>query len=162
MTTTPNRKRQAQRIFRRGYRAQILGDYAAAVELYIKSVALCPTAEAHVLLGSAYRLLGKREEAIAECKRAVEIDPELGDPYNEIGDYLFDLKRFDDAIPWFERAVEAKRYKARHIAYFNLGRVHVAKGLLNAACEYFQQALDIEPRYALTRQGIQSVRRVLN
>ena len=162
MSPAPNRKAEARRIFRRGYRAQLSGDYDLAVDLYIKSVALCPTAEVHILLGSAFRTLGKMEEAIAECTRAIEIDPELGDPYNDIGEYFFNLKRFDEAIPWFERAIEVKRYKARHVACFNLGRVYVAKGLLNRACEFFQKALDIEPRYALARQGLESLHRVLN
>lgn len=162
MRTAQNRKANAWRIFRQGYRAQRSGDYDLAVSLYIKSVALCPTAETHVLLGSAFRVLGKMEEAVAECKRAIEIDPECGDAYNDIGAYLFDLQRFDEAIAWFEQAIEVKRYKARYVPYFNLGRVYIAKGLLNRACEYFQQALDIEPRYALARQCLESIRVLLN
>jgi tetratricopeptide (TPR) repeat protein len=138
------------------------GDYDLAVDLYIKSIALCQTAEARVLLGSAFRVLGKMEEAIAECKRAVEIDSECGAAYNDVGTYLLDLKRFDEAIPWFERAIEAKHYKARHLSYFNLGRVYISKGLLNRACGYFQKALDIEPRYALAGQCLESIRVLLN
>jgi Tfp pilus assembly protein PilF len=98
------------------------GDYDLAVDLYIKSVALSPTAEVHVLLGSAFRLLGEIEEAIAECKRAIEIDSECGEAYNDVGTYLLDLKRFDEAIPWFERAIDATRYEASHLPYFNLGQ----------------------------------------
>jgi tetratricopeptide (TPR) repeat protein len=126
MRTALNRKTEARRAFRQGYRAQKSGDYELAVDLYIKPVALCPTAEAHNLLSSAFRLLGKMDEAIAECKRAIEIDSECDDAYNDVGAYLFDLQRFDEAIPWFEQAIEAKCYKARHLAYFNLGRVYVA------------------------------------
>lgn len=162
MRTALNRKAKARRIFRQGYRAQQSGAYNLAVDLYIKSVALSPTAEAHVLLGSAFRLFGQMEKAIAECKQAIEIDPECGDAYNDVGAYLLDLKRFDEAIPWFERAIGAERHKARHIPYFNLGRVYVAKSLLNRACEFFQKSLDIEPRYALARQCLESLRVVLN
>lgn len=162
MRTTANRKVEARRVFRQGYRAQQSGDYELAVNLYIKSVALSPTAEVHILLGSAFRILGKTEQALAECKRAVEIDPECGEGDNDIGECLFDLQRLDEAIPWFERAIKAKRFKARHLAYFNLGRVYIAKGLLDRACECFQQALDIEPRYALARQCLESLRRLLN
>jgi tetratricopeptide (TPR) repeat protein len=162
MRNGPSSKAEARRIFRQGYRAQRSGDYDLAVDLYIKSVALCPTAEAHILLGSAFGVLGKMEEAIAECKRAIEIDPECGDAYNDVGAYLLDLKSFDEAIPWFEQAIETKRYKARHLAYFNLGRVCVAKGLLNRACECFQQALNVEPRCALAHQCLESIRVLLN
>ena len=92
MRTASNRKAEARRTFRQGYPAQISGDYDVAVELYIKSVALCPTAEVHVLLGSAFRVLGKMEDAIAECKRAIEIDPECGDAFNDVGTYLLDCR----------------------------------------------------------------------
>lgn len=160
--TALNRKPRARRIFRRGYRAQRAGDYSLAVDLYIKSIALYPTAELYLLLGSAFGALGKTEEAIEECKRAIALDPECGDAYNDVGTYLLDLQRFDEAIPWFEQATEIEQYQARHLAYFNLGRVYIAKGLLNRACEYFQQALDIEPRCALARQCLESIRVLLN
>jgi tetratricopeptide (TPR) repeat protein len=162
MKAAPNRKAEARRIFRQAYRAQRFRDYNLAVELYIKSVALCPTAEVHILLGSAFRALGKTDEAIEECKRAVVLDPECGHAYNDVGSYLFDLQRFDEAIPWLAQAIEAKRSNVRHLAYFNLGRVYIAKGLLNRACEYFQQALEVEPRYALARQCLESIRVLLN
>ena len=88
----PNRKAEARRVFQQGYRAQQSGDYDLAVDLYIKSVALSPTAEVHILLGSAFRALGKIDRAIEECTRAIAIDSECGDAYNDIGEYLFDLQ----------------------------------------------------------------------
>jgi len=162
MKTERNRKVQAQQTFRKAYRAQLSGDFARAVELYRKSLDLSPTAEAYTFLGWTFRVQGKLEEAIAVCKRAIEIDPDFGNPYNDIGAYLIELQRFDEAVPWLESAIAAKRYEARHFPYFNLGRVYVAKGELKRACELFQQALDIEPRYALASQGLESLRRLLN
>jgi len=54
------------------------------------------------------------DEAIAECKRAIEVDPEFGNPYNDIGSYLIALGRHDEAIPWLEQAIVAPRYDPRH------------------------------------------------
>jgi tetratricopeptide (TPR) repeat protein len=31
---------------------------------------------------------------------------------------------YDEAIPWFEKAIAAKRYEARAYPHFNLGRVY--------------------------------------
>ena len=138
------------------------GDYDRAVELYLGSLALYPTAEAYTFLGWTYHFQGKIEEAIAECKRAIEIDPDFGNPYNDIGVYLIDLDRYDEAIPWLEQAMKATRYEPRHYPYFNLGRVYLAKGMINRARELFQKSLDIEPRYALARQALESVRRMVN
>jgi len=162
MRAEPNRKTQALQAFRKACRTQMAGDYDVAIELYRKSLALCPTAEAHTFLGWTFRIQGKLRQAIAECKRAIAIDPDFGNAYNDIGAYLIELQRFDEAIPWLEQAMTAKRYDARHFPYFNLGRVYVAKGLITRAREYFQQALKLEPRYALARQACDSLSRLLN
>jgi tetratricopeptide (TPR) repeat protein len=138
------------------------GELDRAVELYLGSIELFPTAEAYTFLGWTYHFQGKIEEAIAECKRAIKIDPDFGNPYNDIGVYLIDLNRHDEAIPWLEQAIKAKRYDPRHFPYYNLGRVYLHKGLINRARELFQESLNIEPRYALARVGMESARRMLN
>jgi Tfp pilus assembly protein PilF len=159
---TLNRQEEAWELLREAYREQMAGDYARAVEIYKSSLAIFPTAEAHTFLGWTYHFQGKIDDAIAECKRAIEVDPDFGNPYNDIGAYLIALGRNDEAIPWLERATEAPRYDPRHYPYFNLGRVYYAKGMINRAREYFQQALRIEPRYTLARQAVENIRRMVN
>jgi Tfp pilus assembly protein PilF len=159
---SPDRESEAKQRFQQAFEAQMQGDYDRAVELYRDSVALYPTAEAHTFLGWTYHFQGKIDEAIDECKRAIEIDPDFGNPYNDIGAYLIDLNRHDEAIAWLEQAIAAKRYEPRHFPYFNLGRVYLAKGMINRAREFFQKSLDIEPRYSLARQALESVRRMVN
>jgi tetratricopeptide (TPR) repeat protein len=158
----PDREAEARQRFQEAFAAQMEGDYDRAVELYLGSLALHPTAEAYTFLGWTYHFQGKIEEAIAECKRAIEIDPDFGNPYNDIGAYLIDLNRFDEAIPWLEQAMMAKRYEPRHFPYFNLGRVYLAKGMINRARELFQKSLALEPRYSLARHALESVRRMVN
>ena len=153
---------QAWELFREAYRAQMQGEFDRAVELYKRSLAAHPTAEAHTFLGWTYHFQGKVEDAISECKRAIEVDPEFGNPYNDIGSYLISLGRLDEAVPWLEQAIQAPRYEPRHYPYFNLGRVYYAKGMINRAREYFQQALRIEPDYTLARQAIENIRRMVN
>jgi Tfp pilus assembly protein PilF len=157
-----DRKAQAQQRFEEAYRAQMDGDFHRAVELYRGSIALYPTAEAHTFLGWTFHFQGKIEEAIEECKRAIQIDPDFGNPYNDIGSYLIQLGRYDEAIPWLEQAIGAKRYEPRHFPYYNLGRAYLAKGSINRARELFMQSLEIEPRYTLARHGLESVRRMVN
>jgi len=157
-----DREKHASQRFQEAFAAQMSGDYERAAELYLASLALHPTAEAYTFLGWTYHFQGKIEDAITECKRAIEIDPDFGNPYNDIGVYLIDLGRPDEAIPWLERAMTAKRYEPRHFPYFNLGRVYLAKGMINRARELFQKSLAIEPRYTLARQALESVRRMVN
>ena len=153
---------QAWQLLQEAYQAQIEGDYDHAVQLYEKSLAVQPTAEAHTFLGWTYHFQGRLEEAIAECKRAIEIDPDFGNPYNDIGAYLIEMRHFDEAIPWLERATEAKRYDPRHYPYYNLGRVYLAKEMYSRARESFQAALRLEPRYTLAREALDRLRRIVN
>jgi Tfp pilus assembly protein PilF len=149
-------------LLQRAYRLQMEGEFDQAVELYKDSLEIHPTAEAHTFLGWTYHFQGKVEDAIAECKRAIAVDPDFGNPYNDIGAYLIALGRMDEAIPWLERAIEAPRYEPRHFPHFNLGRIYYAKGMFNRARECFEEALRVEPRYTLARQAIENLRRMLN
>jgi tetratricopeptide (TPR) repeat protein len=126
---------------------QMAGDLDEAVALYRRSIALCPTADAHTYLGWAYSFQGRIDEAIAQCEIAIKLDPEFGNPYNDIGVYLMQQQRFDDAIaiPWLEKAKLAKRYEPRHFPHINLGRVYVSKGMLQKALEEFRGALRHNP-----------------
>jgi Tfp pilus assembly protein PilF len=160
--TPEDRHEQAQELFQEAYRAQMTGDLERAAELYKASLEILPTAEAHTFLGWTYHFQGKIPDAIAECKRAIEVDPDFGNPYNDIGAYLIALGRLDEAVPWLERAIEAPRYDPRHFPHFNLGRVYLAKGMFNRARDCFQQALRIEPDYTLARQAIENLRRMVN
>ena len=155
-------KQRALELFQRAYEAQMRGELDRAVELYQSSIDTLPTAEAHTFLGWTYHFQGKTEDAIVECKRAIEVDPEFGNPFNDIGAYLIELGRPDEAIPWLERATRARRYDPRHFPYFNLGRAYFAKGMFLRARECFRDALRIEPRYALARQAVENLRRMMN
>src|SRR6195256_4396013 len=135
-----DREKQANQRFQEAFAEQMAGEYDRAAELYLESLALHPTAEAYTFLGWTYHFQGRLEEAIAECKRAIEIDPDFGNPYNDIGAYLIEMRRFDEAIPWLERATEAKRYDPRHYPYYNLGRAYLAKEMYSRARESFQTA----------------------
>ncbi|HEY6197973.1 MAG TPA: tetratricopeptide repeat protein [Candidatus Binatia bacterium] len=152
---------KAVRLFHEAYRVQMEGKLDEAVRLYRESIASRPTAEAHTFLGWTYSFQGKYEEAIAECQKAIAVDPEFGNPYNDIGAYLIGLGRLDEAIPWLERAIRARRYEAYHYPHFNLGRVYLSKGMLKKALEEFQRALAIEPKYTLARQAIDAVEQQL-
>src|SRR4030081_3704358 len=109
------------------------GNLDRGIEHYQRSVAVHPTAEAHTFLGWSMSFQGRLEEATTECRRAIEIDPDFGNPYNDIGAYLIAKGALDDAVPWLERAKRAARYEPRHFPYLNLGRVYLAKGDLPQA-----------------------------
>lgn len=155
-------KRRALELWQQGFNAQMHGHLEDAIRLYKESLACCPTAEAHTFLGWTYSFLGRLEDAIEECQRAIAVDPDFGNPYNDIGSYLITLGRPDDAIPWLERAILAPRYEARHYPHCNLSRVYRAKGMLQKAIEELEKALAIAPDYGYARQQMAEIRAQLN
>jgi len=137
--------RKAMELVKQAMDHQMAGELEESIQLYKESIALFPTADAHTYLGWAYSFQGKLSDAIAQCEIAIQIDPEFGNPYNDIGVYLMQQQHLDEAISWLEKAKRAKRYQPRHFPYLNLGRVYVAKGMLQKALEEFRGALRLDP-----------------
>ncbi len=152
---------KAMQIFHQAYRRQMEGELEEAVRLYQQSIRCYPTAEAHTFLGWTFSFQGRYDEAIEECQKAIAVDPDFGNPYNDIGAYLINLGRGDEAIPWLEKATQAGRYEAYHYPHFNLGRVYLAKGMLKKALEEFEKALTFEPNYTAAREAIEAIHQQL-
>jgi tetratricopeptide (TPR) repeat protein len=158
----PARLEQAEFYFKEGYRLQMSGDLEGAITAYKRSIELYPTAEAHTFLGWAYSFQGRIDEAINECETAIEIDPDFGNPYNDIGVYLIEKGEYDEAIAWLEKAMGAKRYEPRHYPHMNMGRVLVRKGLYEEAIRELKKALAIEPNYPAARIELHKLLGMLN
>ncbi len=149
-------------LFQKAYNLQMINDFDLAIEYYKRSIEAYPTPEAYTFLGWTYSFQGKLQEAISECKKAIDLDPDFGNPYNDIGAYLIELGNYDEAIPWLERATNAKRYEPKQYPHFNLGRIYLIKGMINKALEEFQKSLEHCPDYPLAREAIDKVKLSLN
>ena len=158
----PESLRRASELWQEAYRYQVEGDLEQAIDYYKRSIAMHPTAEAHTFLGWTYSFQERLDEAIAECVRAIEIDPEFGNPYNDIGVYLMQQERLEEAIPWLERAKQAKRYEPRQFPFMNLGRIYFKQGRWLDALREFEGALRVAPDDAEARQALHSLRARLN
>jgi len=152
---------EARRYFELGYRAQMDRQLEEAVGFYQKSIDAQPTAEAYTFLAWAMSAQQRLDEAIAHCRTAIELDPDFGNPYNDIGAYLIELGRPDEATPWLERAMRAPRYEPRHFPHLNLARVHIMGNRLAAAIRELRAVLDIEPGHAGAREQIRELHRRL-
>ena len=101
------------------------------------------------------------DDAISECKKAIQIDPDFGNPYNDIGSYLIEKGDFDKALPWLERALQAHRYDSYHFPHYNLGRIYVAQELYEKARKCFNRALELCPGYTLAQESLEQLKRKL-
>lgn len=140
-------KRSAEELFQKAYILHMAGELDKAIELYEKSAEIYPTAQTYTFMGWAYSMKGDYETAIELCLKAIELDPDFGNPYNDIGSYLIALGRYDEAIPWLKKAITAKNYKPRHYPHINLARAYLAKGMFKKALQELETAIRIAPDY---------------
>src|SRR5262245_41407970 len=156
------RQERAIRFFNEAYQLQRKGELEKAVEFYKKSIECYPTAEAYTFLGWTYSFMGRLDDAIEQCHKAIEVDPTFGNPYNDIGAYLLQRGEIDEAIPWLQRALLATRYESYHYPHVNLGRAYEAKRDWLRAKEEYRKALDIQRDYAPAAQGLARILGYLN
>ena len=157
-----NPEEVCQRFLAEGYDKQIAGKIDEAITLYQQSLALRPTPEAHTFLGWAYSCKGRYGDAIKECEKAIRLDPEYGNPYNDIGAYLIETGRWPDALSWLEKATVAERYDGRFYAWYNLGRVWEHQGDWLKALEAYRHAVEQNPQYTLAEKAISRMQSMLN
>ncbi len=153
---------RAIELWREAYRRQMAGDLDEAITLYRRSLAVRPTAEAHTFLGWTYSFQGRFDDATEECLKAIKVDPDFGNPYNDIGVYLMQQGKLDEAVPWLEKAKRAPRYEPRQFPFMNLGRIYIRQGQWWQALREFEGAVTTAPGDAEARKALHGLRAKLN
>ena len=144
MSLTP--MEQSTLLWKKGLEKQLKGDFDLAYNLYLESINVHETAEAHTFLGWCIANQSEDyEKAIRECKLAITIDPSLGNPYNDIGAYLVELDRSNEADAWFQKAKQATRYENPQFPFLNLARLYTSRGEYGKALLELQAAEVLAP-----------------
>jgi len=128
-----------------GNKLQSEGKTDEAIEKYRQSLELFPTADAHTYLGWMLSFKGELNQAIRHCRTAIELDPDFGNPYNDIGVYLMQQGKLSEAETWLRRALHAKRYEPRHFPHINLGRIYIARRQFGPAIAELRKACELAP-----------------
>jgi tetratricopeptide (TPR) repeat protein len=136
---------EALRLLEEGNRLHREGNIDGAIDCYRRSIEAHPTGDALTYLGWMLSFKGEIDEAISHCKRAIEVDPDFGNPYNDIGVYLMQQGKLDEAEPWFRRATTASRYEPRHFPHVNLGRLYIARRSFADAIRELRAAMEKAP-----------------
>jgi len=71
------RRKQAVIYFEQAHKHQMRREFADAILLYQRSIDTFPTAEAHTFLGWTYSMMGRYEEAIEQCEKAIVINEDF-------------------------------------------------------------------------------------
>jgi Flp pilus assembly protein TadD len=155
-------RESALELWQQGTASLLAGDLEEAVDLFTRSLKVCPTAEAYTFRGWAYSFAGRLDDAIEECRKAIATDPTFGNPYNDIGCYLMEKGETEKAPSWFEQAKKASRYEPRHFPYLNLGRLYAARGDLAQALAEFEGALAENPGDPIALKYLEALKYQVN
>jgi TolB-like protein/Flp pilus assembly protein TadD len=100
-------------------------------------------ATAHQFYGYYLTAMGKSAEAIAERKKAVELDPISPLLNSALGEAYYHARRFDVTIEQNKKALELDPHYA--IALVNIGRAYEQMGMHQQARDAFQTILTAAP-----------------
>jgi len=101
----------------------------------------------HFDLGMVFVSLNEMERALAGFQRAVEIDPDYGEAWNNLGKVQENLGQDRNAEASYRRAFEILTYLTPEFAAFNLGSLYLRTGRTQEADDYARKALARNWRY---------------
>ena len=138
-------EKRARKLIDEGFEHFSRGSVQKALTAFEDSLRAHTTADAYTYCAWMLSFAGELDVAIELCKKAISLDPEFGNPYNDIGTYFMKKGELQSAIPWLERAKHATRYSQKQFPFLNLGRIYLSQGMFLKALTEFEQALVHDP-----------------
>jgi type IV pilus assembly protein PilF len=124
------------------------GNFELARDRLLGSIEMDPkNAVAHSTLALTYEKLDKSRLATASYEEAVRLAPNNFDVLNTYAVFLCRQRQFDDAMDYFDRAIDVLENDDVEITMTNAGVCMTQKPDLVKAEEYFRMALDSQPNY---------------
>ena len=93
-------EKRARALLENGKYQISVGDLDLAILTFEQSIQVKATAESYTYLGWVLSLKNEIDEAIELCHKAMRLDPEFGNPYNDLGSYLIKKGLLNEAVPW--------------------------------------------------------------
>lgn len=113
-------------------------------------------ASIHTQIGAGLKDLGQYEDALLALGKAASFAEVHHEVFNLSGFCLFMLKRHEESIEAFSKAVEIEPGAA--INYANIGSNLRELGRLEEACEMYENALEMDPGLDFARDNLQKLR----
>lgn len=139
------REDKYQSLIKEGHQYIYDKDYKEALNSFIKASKIKLTAQSLNLVAWAYGLIGNLSEAKKYCLEAIKLDPDFGDPYNDMGSYLLIEGNLKECMKWFQSAKKAKYYLHREFPYINTGKAYLLQKNHEAALKEFSAAQKFVP-----------------
>jgi len=103
------------------------------------------------LLATSYFAQQQWTEAVAEYKRAIKINPEFSQPYNQLGYAYRFLEKYDQAEDAFKKYVELIPNDPN--PYDSYAELLMKMGRFDESIEKYRQALEVSPDFIFSRLG---------
>jgi tetratricopeptide (TPR) repeat protein len=128
------------KIFNQGQFQQALDDTTLLISQFPNSLPL------YIIQGAAYARLDHLSSAVDSYKKAIKIQPNCAEAYNNMAISLNAQGDIEQALKCYKQAVKfAPKYAE---AYYNMGIALTDKGDLNPAIDSYKRAIEINPNYA--------------
>jgi DNA-binding winged helix-turn-helix (wHTH) protein/TolB-like protein len=129
-------------------------DFPRAEEEFLKAIRLNPNyATAHQWYAEYLARMGRLEQAMAEMRRAQELDPQAMIIHSEIGLIYYEMRQYDQAVEQLSKTLEMDASLPH--ALDTLAKVYEQKGMFNEAIDLSERRMGDAPE---SRQFIASLR----
>lgn len=128
-----------------------LGKFDDALEDYTKVIELAPTAGGYTDRAFAYNCKGQYAEGLADCEKAIALDPKYARAYQTRGWCYNGLKDYKLALASINKAIDLKLVGAD--VYNNRGCAYKDLGKYNEAIADYTLAISKDKNYATPYYG---------
>ncbi|MBT3234354.1 MAG: hypothetical protein HN353_00215 [Bdellovibrionales bacterium] len=151
------RQRRYDQLLKKGQQSIQQQKYQPALNIFLEAKRFIDSAEVNTLIAWCYSLTNQLQKAKSYCLSAINLDPDYGPPYNDLGSYLLTEGSAQDSLQWFERAKRAANYQSREFPYINAGRAYIALNNIPQALVEFNLALELVPQNEELQQTVQKL-----
>jgi protein O-mannosyl-transferase len=127
-----------QALYNRGIMRNENGDFAGAIEDYTKALAVKSTYQTYFNRAISYKAMNRFDEAIADYKKVIELNPEFINAYTNLGNVYFGVKQYEQALIYYNQALAKQPTDANSLR--NRGAVYLSMGNKQQACADFAAA----------------------
>lgn len=121
-----------------------IGNIQRASELLLKVDDLFNFHEVKFLLGTYFQNKNNLSEALNYFQKAIELNSQSPDYYNEAGNVSGDMGRFDLAIEYYQQALNFKLHPSiQSILYSNIGNAYYNNGNPDQGIEFSKKSIDL-------------------
>jgi tetratricopeptide (TPR) repeat protein len=123
------------------------GDIERAEFYFFKSLEEDECSESLFYLGLIQNQKENYHEALSYYYRAILVDPEYGNPCNEIGVILLRHGKEREAVFWLKRSIRCSINDAPHIPLYNLATLYKIWNRPERSLQYLYKAIKLMPNF---------------